>query len=540
MSITDTTRSDRSAGVRRRLTTGAKAVAVALSLAVATAACSGPSSTNSGAGSSNSIEATLAFALSSGFDPDNASSAVATAANQHIFEGLVDLDPVTREPYLALAKSDPVASEDGLTWTVEVRDDAKFSDGSAVTAEDVAHSFTRVLEPADPAVVPLMNGFISFIESVTATDDATVEFKLKTPFPLFAQRIAVIKIVPKALTADEAASEAFDTAPVGSGPYKLDSASAESGLKLSKNENYNGPLPAKAETMTWNTNTDAAARIADLEGGRVQAIEAVPYLNVDSLKGSYEVEAKQAFNQAFLMFNNSAAPFDDKRVRQALHYALDKDKIIQTALSGFGTPASSYLDEGNPDYQEASTVYDYDAAKAEQLLADAGVKDLSFELVTTDASFIKDIAPLVIEAWKAIGVKATLNTVPSAAVYGELVPSDKFRVLLASGDPSVFGPDADLLLRWFYYGSTWPSDRYRWDAPERQQVADLIDAASQADDETERADLWKQALDIIAEEAPLYPILHTQVVTAYDADALEGFEGAATTGMYFLDAERKD
>ncbi|UUZ60724.1 ABC transporter substrate-binding protein [Nocardioides sp. B-3] len=351
MSITDMARSDRSAGVRRRLTTGAKAVAVALSLAVATAACSGPSSTNSQGGASDSIEATLAFALSSGFDPDNASSAVATAANQHIFEGPVDLDPVTREPYPALAKSEPVASEDGLTWTVEVRDDAKFSDGSAVTAEDVAHSFTRVLEPADPAVVPLMNGFISFIESVTATDDATVEFKLKTPFPLFAQRIAVIKIVPKALTADEAASEAFDTAPVGSGPYKLDSASAESGLKLSKNENYNGPLPAAAETMTWNTNTDAAARIADLEGGRVRAIEAVPYLNVDSLKGSYEVEAKQAFNRAFLMFNNSAAPFDDKRVRRALHYALDKDKIIQTALSGYGTPASSYLDEGNPDYR---------------------------------------------------------------------------------------------------------------------------------------------------------------------------------------------
>ena len=54
---------------------------------------------------------------------------------------------------------------------------------------------------------------------------------------------------------------------------------------------------------------------------------------------------------------------------------------------------------------------------------------------------------------------------PSSAVYGELVPSDKFRVLLASGDPSVFGPDADLLMRWFYYGQTWPQDRMRWEAP---------------------------------------------------------------------------
>lgn len=525
---------------RRRLLTLGRAGAAALALSLGLAACGGPSSTNSGGGSgdSDSIEATLAFALSSGFDPDNASSAVATAANQHIFEGLVDLDPITREPYLALAKSEPVSSEDGLTWTVELRDGAAFSDGSPVTAEDVAHSFMRVIEPDDPAAPPLMAGFISFIETVEATDDTTVEFTLKHPFPLFSQRIAVIKIVPKALTADAAASEKFDTAPVGSGPYKLDSASAETGLKLSKNDEYNGPKPAEVETMTWNTNTDGAARIADLQGGRVQAIEAVPYLNVESLQGSFEISEKQAFNQAFLMFNNSAAPFDDKRVRQALHYALDKDKIIETALNGFGTPASSYLDEGNPDYQEAATVYDHDAEKAKQLLADAGVKNLKFELVTTDASFIKDIAPLVVESWKEIGVEASLNTVPSSAVYGELVPSDKFRVLLASGDPSVFGPDADLLMRWFYYGQTWPQDRMRWEAPEREQVAQLLDEAAQTEDEGERSALWKQVLDIVAEEAPLYPILHTKVVTAYDDGALENFDGPATTGLYFLGAGR--
>lgn len=533
MSITDLARRP----VRRRSTRAKAAVAV-LALALGTAACGGPSSTNkSGGGDTDSIEATLAFALSSGFDPDNASSAVATAANQHIFEGLVDLDPVTREPYLALAASDPAPSEDGLTWTVDIREDAEFSDGTPVTAEDVAHSFMRIVEPEDPAAPPLMAGFISFIENVEATGDASVEFTLKEPFPLFAERIAVVKIVPQALTADAAASEAFDTEPVGSGPFKLDSASAETGLKLSRNDGYNGPRPASVETMTWNTNTDGAARISDLQGGRVQAIEAVPYLNVESLS-DFEVTEKQAFNQAFLMFNNSAAPFDDKRVRQALHYAIDKDKVIQTALNGFGTPASSYLDEGNEAYQEASTVYDFDAQKAKDLLAEAGVKDLSFELVTTDASFIKDIAPLLVEAWKEIGVTATLNTVPSSAVYGELVPSDKFRVLLASGDPSVFGPDPDLLMRWFYYGQTWPVDRMRWESPARQEVADLLDEAATTTDEAARDGLWKQVLDLVAEEAPLYPILHTKVVTAHDGDALEDFEGPATTGLYFLDAKR--
>lgn len=527
------------AASRRRFPV-AKAMAAALVMSLGLAACSGgPSSSNGGSKGADSIEATLAFPLSSGFDPDNASNATATAANQHIFEGLVDLDPITRKPYLALAASEPTASADGLTWTVKLREGAKFSDGTPVTTEDVAHSFMRIVKPLDPAAPPLMAGFVSFIDKVEATDATTVTFTLKEKFPLFAQRIAVIKIVPKALTADAALSEKFDTTPVGSGPFKLDSASAESGLKLSRNDNYNGPKPAQVKTMTWNTNADGAARISDLEGGRVQAIEAVPYLNADSLKSKYEVTEKQAFNQAFLMFNNSAAPFNDKRVRQALHYALDTDTIIKTGLNGYGTAATSYLDEGNPDYQKASTVYDYNADKAKALLADAGVKNLKFELVTTDASFIKDIAPLVIESWKKIGVTATLNTVPSSAVYGDLVPSNKFRVLLASGDPSVFGPDADLLMRWFYYGTTWPKDRMRWTDPAAKQVADLLDQASKTDDESARSGLWKQVLDIVADEAPLYPILHTKVVTAFDKDALKGFEGPATTGLYFLDAKRK-
>ncbi|MFG2012224.1 ABC transporter substrate-binding protein [Micromonospora sp. NPDC048868] len=522
----------------RSLAVASTAAALALGLA----ACSGgPASTNAVEGGSggNSIETTLAFTLSSGFDPANASSAVATAVNQHIFEGLVDLDPVTREPYRALAKEDPVASADGLTYTVAVRDGAKFSDGTPVTAEDVAWSFERVLKPADPKAPPLMQGFVSFIDSVTAKNATTAEFKLKYPFALFVERISVVKVVPKVKTVDAAASKAFDTSPIGSGPFKMDSASKESGIKLSKNPNYSGPRPAKVDTMTWNTTSEASARVSDLQGGRVQAIESVPYLNVDSLKDKYTVEAKQAFNQVFLMFNSSAAPFNDKRVRQALHYAIDKDAVIKTALNGYGSPATSYLDEGNKDYQKATTVYDHNLDKAKALLKEAGVTTLSFQLDTTDNSVVKDVAPLVIEQWKKIGVNASLNTVPSSAIYGDIVPKDTFRVLMATGDPSVFGVDTDLLMRWFYYGETWPGQRYRWNATDRKTMADLLDKAAQTPDEGARKALWKQALDMAAEEVALYPILHTKVVTAYDPAKLTGFSGAATTGLYFLGVSRK-
>lgn len=508
------------------------------------AACSGPSSTTStGAGNGSgavpdTIEATLAFALSGGFDPMNASSAVATAANQHIFEGLVDLDPASREPYPALATALPKQVDD-KTWTATLRDGAKFSDGSPVTAEDVAWSFTRAIDPANKA---LIGQFLPFLAAVAAKDDKTVEFKLKTPFALLPSRIAVIKIVPKAKTGDAAASKTFDGAPIGSGPWKLDSADANTGLRLSANSSYNGSKKAKAKKMVWNTSTEGATRIADLQSGRVQAIEAVPYINVEQVKGKYDVEARPAFNQLFLMFNCSAKPFDDKRVRQALHYAIDADKVVKNALAGFGSAAKSYLDPGNKDYQEAATVYGYDPNKAKSLLAEAGVKDLSFELVTTNTAFIVDCAPLIVDMWKQIGVTATINTAPSASVYAPapdgLVSKDSFRVLAASGDPTVFGPDADLLLRWYYVGDTWPVQRARWNDAARTEVAQLLDQAAASPDESQRRGLWKKVLDTVADEAPIYTVLHTQTVTGWDGKKLEGFKPAATTGLYFLDTSR--
>lgn len=510
----------------------------------ALAACGGPSSTvSSGAAGGavpDTIEATLAFTLSSGLDPMNASSAVGTAANQHIFEGLVDLDPITREPYAALAKALPEPGAGGLTWTATIRDGAKFSDGSPVTAEDVAWSFTRALDPANKA---LMAAFLPFIDSVSAKDDKTVEFKLKSPFALFPQRIAVIKIVPKKLTGDAAASKAFDTKPVGSGPWKLDSADATTGLRFSVNDNYNGPRKAAAKKMVWNTTTEGATRIADIQGGRVQAVEAVPYINVTQLEGKVDVEARQAFNQLFLLFNCSAKPFDDKRVRQALHYALDTDAIIKTALQGYGTAAKSYLDQDNKDFQEAATIYGYDPAKAKALLAEAGVKDLSFELVTTNTQFIVDIAPLMVDQWKKIGITATVNTAPSASVYAPapdgLVSKDSFRVLAASGDPTVFGPDADLLLRWYFAGETWPKNRARWTGAGPEQVTALLNQAAAEQDAARQKGLWKQVIDLVADEAAIYTVLHTKMVTAWDSKKIDGFKPAATTGLYFLDAKRK-
>jgi peptide/nickel transport system substrate-binding protein len=514
------------------------AMGVAAAFASTLAACGGPAATTTGGAANTAavnkdltIEAGISYALSTGFDPLSSSGATPMAANLHIFEGLVELHPATREPYNALAASDPKKVND-TTYQVTIRDGAKFHDGTAVTTEDVAFSFTRVMDPANKS---LFSQFIPFIQDVKPVDAKTVEFTLKYPFPGFGPRISVVKVVPKALATD---LKAFDAKPVGSGPYKFVSAAKDDKIVFEAFADYNGPKPALAKGMTWLLLSDAAARVTAVQSGRVQAIEDVPYLDMDGLKSKVKVEAVQSFGLLFLMFNCAKAPFNNKLVRQALHYGLDKDAIIKKALFGNAKPASSYFQEGHPDYVTAKNVYGYDANKAADLLKQAGVNNLEFELLTTDTAWVKDVAPLILESWNKLpGVKVTVKSIQSGALYTDRVGAGDYSVVAAPGDPSVFGNDADLLLSWFYSGPTWMDKRAYWTAPERAQLQDLMDKGSKAGKD-EAKKITGQIVDLVSEEVPLYPIFHRQLPSAWDDKKLNGFKPLPTTGLSFIDVGR--
>ena len=492
--------------------------------------------TSGAAGSVNkdgSIEAGISYSLSTGFDPMSSSGATPLAANLHIFEGLVELHPATREPYNALAAEDPKMVDD-KTYQITIRDGAMFHDGTPVTTEDVAYSFERVLDPANKA---LFAQFIFFIDSVKAIDDKTVEFKLNTAFSGFGPRISVVKVVPKAVASAD--QQAFDAKPIGTGPYKFVSAAKDDKIVFARNDDYNGPKPALAKDMTWFLLADASARVTAMQSGRVQAIEDVPYLDVDALKAKVEVESVQSFGLMFLMFNLTKAPFDKKEVRQALHYAMDKDAIIKTALLGNATAAKSFFQEGSPNYQEASTVYSYDAEKAKSMLSDAGVTGLKLTLTSTDTAWVKDVIPLIKKNWDAIGVETTLEPLASAAVYApDKVGGLNYDVVAAPGDPSVFGNDADILLSWWFRGDTWAKNRFAWsDSAEYKDVQTKLDAALAATEDDAKK-LYKEVIDIVAEQAPLYPIFHRKLPTAWNPKELDGFQPLPTTGISFIGVGR--
>jgi peptide/nickel transport system substrate-binding protein len=524
------TRSQTARGVSRRgFVTAVGGLGAALAFSAGLSACAGES-----APQKKRIEAGISYTLSGGFDPMITTSATAMAVNLHVFEGLVDLHPATREPYIALASEMP-KQIDETTYVVPLRSGAKFHDGSPVTVQDVVYSFTRVLDPKNSST--LMQ-FLGFIETVEPQGDDAVLFRLKSPFPQFAERISCVKIVPKAVV--EKDPKGFDAHPVGSGPYSFVRALKDNRIEFKAFEDYGGKYRPTVDEMTWFLLSDSAARVTAQDSDRVQAIEDVPYLDTEWLKERSELKQVPSFGLLFLMFNLQKPPFDDVRVRKALHYGLDTEQVIQRGLLGNASAATSYVHREHPDYVRASTVYDYDPDKAAALLKEAGADSLEFTVHTTDTSWVKDVMPVVLESWNKIpGVTASMKALQSGALYSQYVDAGKYDVCVAPGDPSVFGNDMDLLLSWWFRGTTWADKRYHWaGTPEHDQTLSLMDQAVSTTDHGEALRLWGQAIDIIADQVPLYPIFHRKLPTAWHGSELKGFQPLPTTGLSFLGVER--
>lgn len=514
---------------RRGFLTAAGGLSAALAFSASLSACSADT-----APAKKRIEAGISYSLSTGFDPMITTSAAAMAANLHIFEGLVDLHPATRKPYLALASEMP-REIDERTYEVPLRQGAHFHDGSPVTVDDVVYSFTRVLDPENASTLLQL---VDFIDGVEPHGDKAVRFHLKNPFPLFAERISCIKIVPKAVI--EKDPKGFDAQPVGSGPYKFVRALKDNRIEFSGFADYNGQYKATVDEMIWYLLSDSAARVTAQDSDRVQAIEDVPYLDAEWLQKRSSLEQVPSFGLLFMMFNLQKPPFDDVRVRQALHYGLDTELVIERGLLGHASAATSFVHKEHPDYVKASTVYDYDLDKASQLLHQAGVDKLDFTVHTTDTSWVKDVMPVILESWSKIpGVSVNMQAMQSGALYAQYVDTGNYQLCVAPGDPSVYGNDMDLLLSWWFRGKTWADKRFHWaGTPEHDQTLDLMDRAVQTSDRDEALRLWGQAIDIMAEQVPLYPIFHRNLPTAWHGTDLKGFKPLPTTGLSFLGVER--
>ena len=258
---------DRSALHRRRFLKYSGALAAAGALSSSLAACSsGPQSTNDTGGGKGGKDATLTAVIGYGndgsWDPTQTASAFAMAANNHIYEGLLDTDPLSREPYAALATQVP-GDLSGTSWKFTLRAGATFHDGKPVTADDVVFVFDRIL---DPKTQTLGKGFFaSWLKAVRKIDASNVELVLKFPFPEGIARLTLAKIMPKhVFSLPGAWDDAIKGKAVGSGPYRQTAHHPKSNTTFEAFAAYNGPRKPAFKKMNWLTIVDAAPRVAKI------------------------------------------------------------------------------------------------------------------------------------------------------------------------------------------------------------------------------------------------------------------------------------
>lgn len=263
-------------------------------------------------------------------------------------------------------------SPDGLVWTFTIRDDAYFTDGEKVTASDVA--FTLETAKAAQGSVDL-----TYMESAVAEDDTTVVITLFKPTSIFLNTLASVGIVP-----EHAYSEDYGTNPIGSGPYKFVEWKAQEQIIFAANEGYYGGAPAIKNVTVVFMSEDAA--LAAVQAGEVDVAYSTATLGTTEVEG-YHVEAiTSADNRGFTLpvlpnegkTTESGAPIGNNvtcnlEIRQAIAYAIDREKIADAVLNGFGRPAYSENDGmpwNNPDVK-----IETDVEYAKKLLADAGWAD---------------------------------------------------------------------------------------------------------------------------------------------------------------------
>nr|WP_206326358.1 ABC transporter substrate-binding protein [Streptomyces sp. N502] len=521
--------------------TGALGAAAAVSASLG--ACSvGPESTNDtgdgGSGPNRTLTAVIGYGNDGTWDPTQTASAFCMAANNHIYEGLLDTDPISREPYPALATAVP-ADLTATSWTFTLRPGATFHDGRPVTADDVVFVFDRIL---DPGTQTLAKGFFEpWLKDVRTVDERNVELVLKFPFPEGVSRLTLAKIMPKHVFSRPGAwNDAIRGLAVGSGPYRQTAHHPKSNTTFEAFAGYNGPRPPAFRKMNWLTIVDAAPRVAKISGGSAgaQIADNIPYANIGRLESSgLTVAGGAGMNNLFLMFNTRHKPFDDVRVRQALHYAIDREKIVEVALKGHGKPSSSFLDEANPAYRRARTVYDHDPDRARALLREAGVSGLRIDVLAVNVSWIVDCLPTIKSSWDAIGVRTTLSPQETTAVFTKMDQKQDYQVVAAASNPNQFGLDADLIMRYNYGPENLWMQYARWagDPVARQLFTDM-DRATREPDTARKKTMIQDYIDVVAEQAVLYPVVHNELMTAWDPRDLAGMRAQPYPGINVLQA----
>jgi peptide/nickel transport system substrate-binding protein len=448
----------------------------------------------------------------------------------NIYEGLVRYRDGTLQVEPALAESWSI-SDDGLTYRFKLRDGIQFHDGSPVTAEAVKFNFDRMLDDKHPyhdtGPFPL-SFFFSAIETVAAPDPGTVVFTLNAPYAPFLSNLAYptgLIVSPEAVKQH---GKDFGRNPSGTGPFRFAEWESNSKVVVVRNDDYWG-TPASLEAVVFRPITDANTRVAEMLSGGLDLMVEVPPDNVSQFASdaSFAVHEQAGPHVWFLILNAKEGPMADKRVRQAVNYAIDKKSLVENVLQGTAQvaagptpPAFSWA------YNDSLQPYPYNPAKARELIKSAGADgaELTF-YVTEGGSGMLDPIPMgaAIQADLAkVGFDVKIETYEWNTFLGKVNPglegkADMAEMAWMTNDPDTL-PYLALRTGAFPDAGGFNSGYYS-----NPEVDKLLEAARRSTDQAERARLYKEMQTIVRDDAP-WAFIANWKQNAVTSSRVEGFK----------------
>ncbi|MEW6285507.1 MAG: ABC transporter substrate-binding protein [Chloroflexota bacterium] len=449
---------------------------------------------------------------------------------------------------LSLAESVSV-SDDGLVYTYKIRDGVKFHDGQPLTAEDVVFSY---LLYQNTEGYPWMGDYTYYFENIEATPNNEVVITLSEPIPNIDAQLVFLYVLPKHIWENEDPVEFENVAAIGSGPFKMVEYKPNEFVHLAKNADYFGGAP-KVDEVIFQTFESQDALVQAIKTGQVDMITEMPTTAVETLKQDPNIQvvtgAPFAPSVTDVIFNQvtpeNCPPDDglctghpallDRNVRLALAHATDKQKIIDVVLLGYGTPGVTLIPDGLGIWFNSSLKdYEYDVAKANQILEDAGYKDVNGDGIRetpdgsrsltfrinwpSDSIDSPRLAELLSEMWGQVGVKLEAQALDPDTLTSVCCPAFDFDIIIWGWGSD---PDPNLLL------SVMTTDEIPTGSSETGYSNPAYDElyrqqASELNLEKRRALVWKMQEIVFNDVVYIIPY-YEQNVQAFRKDRFTGF-----------------
>ncbi|TQR20552.1 ABC transporter substrate-binding protein [Psychrobacillus vulpis] len=451
-------------------------------------------------------------------DPHLATASISYQMILNMFEGLFapetdgSLSPAIAESY--------ELSEDGLTYTFNIRDNVKFHNGNTVKVEDITYTFDRLMGTKNGD--PLSSNFNN-VASIEAPDTDTFVIKLKEPNSNFLYSLTALQsaIIP-------ASNEGkHNDNPIGTGPFKFVKYSPGANLELAKHEDYWDEKLPYLDKVTFVFQSDDQSALMALKAKEVD-LTGVPANRLAEVENDFNIRKQNNNSTLVVTFNQEREPFKDVRVRQAINYAINKGDIIDAVFSGYATPIGSNMSPAMGDYYKdgLQDVYARNIEKAKELLAEAGYPDgFSTKIsVSSHNDMYSNIAQVIVENLREIGIKVEIEVV-EWGIWLERIYFGRdydMTTIDLTGRPSAYEILND-------YISTNDSENFfRFKNAEFDKImADVLKEA----DRDKQIQMYQRAQEILNEDSASVYIADYQVLWASDKE----IEGLKSYPFWFHD-----